>query len=127
MTTNPYRDSRTTPGNSNVPINAKQVHQSLNSTQRIIDDLIAGRLKLLEATALFQQAHHPAAACVARATGQPIAAGDAENLCRTVIGWVYLTLSGNRPEQAERVSASLEHELQRFLNSHGKVDLPLKS
>jgi len=121
MTTNPYRDARSAAGNAGV-ITVKQVTQSVSHTQQIINELIAGRLKLLEATALFQAAHHPAAACVARATGQPMASTDGENLCRTVIGWVYLTLS-HRPEQAERVSASLEHELQRFLSNHGKVDL----
>ena len=55
------------------------------------------------------------------ATGVPSAVFDSENLCRTVIGWVYLSLS-NRPEEAERVSDRLERELQVHLDKNGKAN-----
>jgi len=121
MSTNPYRSSHNSP-NLNVAFNPGVVQQSLSTKQQIINELIAGRLKLLEATERFRVAHAAAAACLASATGGVSADADAENMCRTVIGWVCLSLS-NRPEEAERVSASLERELQSEIENHGAVTL----
>jgi hypothetical protein len=82
--------------------------------QQIINDLIAGRIELLEATARFHAIHSESASHLARATGVPAAVAGAENMCRTVIGWVHLTLR-NRPEEADRLSNRLERELEGHL------------
>ena len=123
MATNPYPAERVSKNTSttNFP---RVVQQCLSAKQQIINELIAGRLPLLEATARFQAEHSTSAACLATATGVPMTNGDGENMCRTVIGWVFLTLS-NRPEEAERVSTRLELELQGHLDTCGKVNLPL--
>jgi len=97
--------------------------QGLQAKQRIISELIEGKLKLLEAASRFQAAHSTTLACAAATTMYPGKMSDSENVCRTVIGWVHLAL-GNRPEEAERVSARLERELQTYLDRFGTVSLP---
>jgi hypothetical protein len=82
--------------------------QRLEAKQRVIADLIGGRLTLFEAAARFR-----------RASG----GGDGEALCRAVIGWAHLALS-DRPERAEVFSEVLENELQAHLARHGVVLLP---
>jgi hypothetical protein len=84
----------------------------LRAKQRVVAQVIAGTLSLLEAAALFGTCGHDAAA------------RDGESLCRAVIGWVHLALS-DRPEQAEAVSQQLEEELQAVLARRGCVQLPL--
>src|SRR5438094_38420 len=96
--------------------------------QQIVADLIAGRLRLLEATARFRQAGGAAPLTPSplpggergRGEGEP---GSAESWCRTVIGWAGLALS-DRPERAEAVSEHLERELESHLARHGAVCLP---
>jgi hypothetical protein len=97
--------------------------QGLHAKQQVITDLIEGRLKLLEAASRFQAAHSTTLASVAGTTMYPEKLSDSEHVCRTVIGWVHLAL-GNRPEEAERVSARLERELQTYLDRFGTVSLP---
>ncbi len=123
MLINPYRDSRSS--KNEIPaISSRLVQQSLNTKQQIISELISGRLQLLEAAARFQVAHSATALCFANATGVPMGAADGESLCRTVIGWVHLSLSSNRPEEAERVSERLERELQGHLETGASMKLP---
>jgi hypothetical protein len=79
--------------------------QRLEVKQRVITDLIAGRLSLLEATARFravQSERAPSGAAAARA----------------VIGWVHLALC-DRPERAEAVSEELEQQLCDHLTLYG--------
>jgi len=117
--TNPYSAERETRNTKDVNV-PKTVLQCLVVKQQIINELIAGRIELWDAAARFHVLHRTAAACIERATGMPAAASDGENLCRTVIGWVYLSLS-HRPEEAERVSERLERELQRHLENNVKA------
>jgi hypothetical protein len=119
MRTNPYPAERQT-RNEGASIAPRAVMQSLLAKQQIINELIAGRLELLEAAARFQAAHRTTAACLVVVAAAP---GDGESLCRTVIGWVHLALSG-RPEEAERVSERLERELQGHLERQGQLSLP---
>ena len=117
MPANSYPDKDATLSNT--------VLQCLVAKQQIIRQVIEGRLELWDAASQFHAVHRVAAACIERATGMPTAHSDTENLCRTVIGWVYLSLS-NRPEEAERVSGRLDRELQCHLAKNGKVDQVLK-
>jgi hypothetical protein len=121
MLTKPLRAQRHLK-NENAANLPRVVQQSLRTKQQIIGELIAGRLPLLQAAAQFQAAHSVSMLCLAHATGAPVAAADNENICRTVIGWVFVTLS-NRPDEAERVSARLERELQGHLDRCGTLNL----
>jgi hypothetical protein len=95
----------------------------LQQKQAIINQVIEGRLALWEAAGRFQTAHQAARACLERATGVPNSAIDGEAVCRTIIGWVRLTLS-DRPEQAERVTERLENELRDFLKKNSPALTP---
>ena len=92
----------------------KAVLLGLQQKQAIINQVIEGRLPLMEAATRFQAAHQAARLCLERATGVPGHTIDGEAVCRTIIGWVCLALS-DRPEQADRVSERLEGELREIL------------
>ena len=104
--------SPTAPGRRDAAPDA--VKLGLVQKQRIVTAVIEGRLSLAEAADGFRDAHRAGAACLERATGVPAPLGGNETWCRTVIGWVCLTLK-DRPEQADRVSDQLERELQTDL------------
>jgi hypothetical protein len=108
--------------NERPAIASRVVLQGLQTKQQVIGEVIAGRLGLLEAASRFLAVHHATAACFEFATGIPSVVADNESICRTVIGWVYLTLH-NRPEEAERVSNRLERELQSLIERAGTVNL----
>lgn len=119
MPTNPYPVERSTRNRNDATV-PNTVLQCLAVKQQIIRQVIEGQLELWEAASRFQLVHRVAAACIENATGVRSAVSDSENLCRTVIGWVYLSLS-NRPEEAERVSDRLERELQVHLEKNGET------
>ena len=95
---------------------ASALRAGLRQKQWAVAGVIAGRLSLLEAAAWFRAAG-------AGADPRPVPAVEAESLCRSVIGWVHLALSG-RPERAEAVSWRLECELQSHLARFGHGRLP---
>ena len=113
MPINPYPVGRAT---RNVVETAlpKAVLLGLQQKQRIIVQVIDGHLPLWEAATEFQAAHRAAGVCLESATGVPGHSIDGEAVCRTIIGWVHLTLS-DRPEQADRISERLESELRDHL------------
>jgi len=98
------------------------VQQALQAKRQIIDRLIEGEMPLLEAVVRFQAVHREVGLPIDETLGLP-SAMDHEAMCRSLIGWVHLTLS-DRPEMAETVSTRLETELQRHLNQHGQISLP---
>jgi hypothetical protein len=93
----------------------KAVLSGLHAKQQIINELISGKRTLVSAANDFQSVHLAASDCLEKATGVPSRSFDHEGACRTVIGWVCLSLS-DRPEQAERISERLEVELRDGLN-----------
>jgi hypothetical protein len=99
------------------PALSKAVFQGLQQKQTIINQVIDGRLPLEEAAGRFQAAHQAAGMCLEKATGVPNRSIDNENVCRTIIGWVYLALS-DRPEHADRISEKLEVELREMLKKN---------
>jgi hypothetical protein len=101
----------------------KAVASGLQQKLSIINQVIERKLPLWEAAGRFQAAHQAACACLERATGVPNNQSDAEAACRTIIGWVHLTLS-DRPEQADRVSERLECELRDFLKKNAPAMSP---
>jgi hypothetical protein len=80
--------------------------------QRVVEQVIAGRLSLTAAAARFREA----------AGGLP-KAEDGEAVCRAVIGWAELALR-DRPERAAAVAERLEGELRWHLDRFGGVTLP---
>jgi hypothetical protein len=114
MSINPYRASSPS-AQTSTKVSSHLVQQCLTTKQQIINELIAGRLKLLEATARFHAVHSESASHLARATGAPVTVAGIETMCRVVIGWVHLTLR-NRPEEADRLSNRLERELEGHLD-----------
>lgn len=73
----------------------------IRQKEAVVADLIAGRLRLLEAAARFCQVE------VGR-TEPPLA--ERESWCRTVIGWASLALA-DRPERATLLADQLEGQL----------------
>lgn len=88
----------------------RDVLRGLNEKNQIIGELIEGRVTLRDAAGRFQAAHIAAGDCLERTTGVPSRSVETENTCRSLIGWVRLSLR-DRPEQADRVTARLEEEL----------------
>ena len=85
-----------------------------------LDEAVSSRILILDgAMGTMLQARNPTAADFGGAGLDNCN----ENLCRTVIGWVYLTLS-SRPEEAERVSNRLERELQVHLEKSKTNQVP---
>jgi hypothetical protein len=105
------------------PALPKAVMLGLQQKQAIINQVIEGHMPLGEAAGRFQAAHQAARACLERATGVPNHSIDGEQVCRTIIGWVYLTLS-DRPEHADRVSERLEVELRDLLKKDAIAPTP---
>src|SRR5688572_21939991 len=81
--------------------------------QAVVDQVIAGRLSLVEGAARFRAA----------AAGPARADEDGEGMCRTVIGWAELTLS-DCPERAVVVAERLEEELRKHLSRPGGAGRP---
>jgi len=106
-----------------APALPKAVLLGLQQKQAIINQVIEGHLPLWEAAGRFQVAHQAARVCLERATGVPTHTIDNEAVCRTIIGWVYLTLL-DRPEQADRVSERLEGELREQLSKNALTKTP---
>jgi hypothetical protein len=81
--------------------------QRLEAKQQIIQELVHGRVQLLEAATRFQTVSRQSA----ETWREPVVS---EHLCRTLIGWAHLALS-DRPEVADAVSERLEAELNDYL------------
>jgi hypothetical protein len=79
--------------------------ERLQAKQQVIEDLVEGRVALLEAAARFGAA-------------QAVGVEDGLRLCQAVIGWAHLALR-DRPEKAEALSQELEEQLEEHLTTHG--------
>jgi hypothetical protein len=93
--------------------------QRLDAKKEIIAQILDGRLRLLEAASKFRGLSRTTAVGAAPAGAR---SDSDEDLCRSLIGWVYLALS-ERPERAEALSDQLEAELAAHLKQHGSVNL----
>ena len=80
------------PANPMNPAATGDVLQGLVEKNRIIGELIEGRVSLREAAGRFQKAHVAGGDCLERTTGVPSRPVETENNCRSLIGWVRLTL-----------------------------------
>jgi hypothetical protein len=90
--------------------------------QHIIDELVAGRLTLFEAAALFNHLNHEHPVSLAA----PWFPGDSEEerVCRQVIHGVRARLLSSSPENAHEWVAALEEDLRQHKECHRKVILP---
>jgi hypothetical protein len=94
------------------------VAQRLKRKQRVTDELMAGRLTLLQAAALFRALDHappPFNWDIFRSSRPGIS--DDERHCHLVIAWVYHTLLATDRCQAE----ALREDLDRQLGEHQRL------
>ena len=89
--------------------------ERLDAKQDIIRQMIDGRLHLIEAAECFRELTRSTA-------GNSGTSQSDEDVCRGLIGWVYLALC-ERPERAESLSAQLEAELAAHLQRRGQANL----
>jgi hypothetical protein len=95
-----------------VPASAAPALARVAAKQRVVAQVIAGQLSLVEGAARFRllgREFVPAGEC-------------GEAVCRTVIGWAELALR-DCPERAAAVAERLEAELRRHLERGGGVCL----
>jgi hypothetical protein len=94
------------------------VVQRNHRKQRVIDELVDGRLTLLKAAALFRAlAHAPPAFDWDRFRTVRPGNSDDERHCQEVIDWVYLTLRGTDLCKAE----ALRQDFDRQLGEHQRL------
>jgi hypothetical protein len=91
--------------------------------RRVTQDLIAGRLTLLEATAEFRRLRRMTPDFLDRFHSLYPGATEEERVCRGLIAWVRAELIV-QPDQAEARAARFEAELQDHLNRNGTLLLP---
>jgi hypothetical protein len=91
--------------------------------QRVLDDLAYGRLPLLEATRRWRDLSPVPQQLLADLLRLEPGNSDGERLCRHTIQRIEIGLN-LPPEEARRVVARLEAELQEHLARHGTVVLP---
>ena len=102
--------------------------QSVEAKKQIVNQVIDGGLRLLDAAERFQAIQKSSNLGIGPGNGATtlprIGMIDQEMACRTVIGWVALVLS-DRPEQADLISDRLERELQGYLEKNALNSTPV--
>jgi hypothetical protein len=92
---------------------------------RVVAELRAGRLTLLQATARFRDLNTPIEGVHDDLRGRVAGATEEERLCRQVILWAWAADLEVSPDAAEQPRARLEAELERLLaENNGIVRLP---
>lgn len=89
---------------------ARTVPVGVRQKQRVVRQLIEGRLSLMEAIERFRQIHQRNTVVLERSLGCQTAPTDTEGLGRAVIGWVANELH-DRPDLEDDISRRLESEL----------------
>jgi hypothetical protein len=94
--------------------------------RRIIDEVVAGRLTLLEAAAWFRHLNNcDGPRPQAEALWGPQGRTEGERMCRQVLSWVRSDLQACPESQYRAVYGRLEAELEAELaRSHGTIELP---
>ena len=100
------------------------VKRRYNARQEVVDDVIAGRLGLLDAAARFRDVTPGPNETVPYLRTAFAGGNDDERFCRWVIVRVDATLLSRSPAEADRAKARLEKELQDCLRRDGRVALP---
>jgi hypothetical protein len=97
----------------------------IEAKQKVIRQLVEGRLALLEAAAWFRYLNENPSDCQdGYRTAWP-GHSDEEKLCRQVIGWVEVEVRERSSlSQAEEMTRRLEAELDGHLARDGAVKLP---
>src|SRR5262249_23603605 len=95
----------------------------ITAKDQVADEVIAGRLTLVEAAARFRDLNavppdHPDPYRTTYPGGS-----DREKLCRQVISWVA-SATGRAQAEARALVACLEAELEDLLGRHGTIELP---
>jgi hypothetical protein len=101
----------------------RRVLARMRAKDAIAEDLIAGRLTLVEAAARVRDLPDGFDGWLGLLPPDEQGAGDGETLCRHVIAWARVVLA-DRPDKAAAVGRRLEAELAAHLKRHGTVTLP---
>jgi hypothetical protein len=100
------------------------IRRRIAAKERITDQLLAGRLTLLQAGALFRRLNEgPGGRQAVGLLAWP-GESDGEKVCRQVIGWLHSRLQQSSPSQADEARRRLEGELAEHILRHGTVKLP---
>lgn len=118
----PNRTAAPVPLRRAVTPAVERVSQAIQAKRQVVRHLIDGQVSILTAAACFRAAEREEGLAFDGCLGLSMSA-DAESFCRSLIGWVHLTLA-DRPEQAEEVSDRLESELRAAIERDGRVVLP---
>jgi hypothetical protein len=94
--------------------------------RRVVDEVIGGRLTLLEAAAWFRHFNNADGARVRDGDFRgPPGRSEGERLCRQVLSWVHSDLQALPESHYRAVYGRLEAELEAELaRGHGMVELP---
>jgi hypothetical protein len=96
-------------------------HARMEARQRVADEVIAGRVGLLEAASRFHDLNQ-ADPDALRTLGYAYrAAPDDELCCRQVISWVESRLMDTSAGEAASVRARLEEDLGKYLRRGGTI------
>jgi hypothetical protein len=91
--------------------------------ERVVAELVAGRLTLLQAAARFRDLKGEPPD-LAAPPGLACGCSEGERLCREVMAWADGWLAEQAPQRAAAVAARLEAELRRHRDRAGMVRLP---
>jgi hypothetical protein len=95
--------------------------QRTHAKQVIIDELLAGRLTLLEAARRFKNLNESPITCQDDYRSRFPGRCDGEKVCRQVLAWVDTALQQYPPDQARAVAQRFEDDLQKHLQRHGDL------
>jgi hypothetical protein len=101
----------------------RRVLERMKAKDAIAEDLIAGKLTLVEAAARVRDLPDGMPGWMNLLPPEELGANDDETLCRHVIGWAQTVLA-DRPEKAAAVGRRLDAELREHVKRHGTVTLP---
>jgi hypothetical protein len=96
----------------------------INAKRKLIQQVLAGRLGLLEAAARFRDLNDEPADCPCRDDHHRPGASRGENLCRQVLIWAREVAREQDSSAARATVARLEAELKAILARDGDVRLP---
>jgi hypothetical protein len=100
------------------------VQRRILEKNRVAQELIDGRLTLVEAAAIFRRLNAMPPCSAGSLAHYCAGDSEAERLCRQVILWARTLAAGQSPYLADVTAARLEEELSRHMARHSTVILP---
>jgi hypothetical protein len=101
-----------------------EVTRRIDAKTRVTEEVVAGRLGLLEAAARFRDLTGGSAEALRHLRGAYDGADDDERFCRAVIAWARTSVPDRTPGEPGPTAPRLEAELRDRLRRDGRVTLP---